>query len=100
MITLAKRDTLHARRQAASYLLKPEAVKKLFEQLGPRFNERPGGYTRILKLGTRKGDGAETALIEFLGTEVKRKAEERRKRREERIKAQQEAGEEVEEDEK
>jgi large subunit ribosomal protein L17 len=98
MITLAKTDTLHARRQAAAFLLKPEAVKKLFEQLGPRFSERPGGYTRILKLGTRKGDGADTALIEFLGSEIKRKAEERRKRREERIKAQQEAGEPVEED--
>jgi large subunit ribosomal protein L17 len=99
MITLAKADTLHARRQAAAYLLEPKAVKKLFEQLGPRFSERPGGYTRILRLGTRKGDGAETALIEFLGSEIKRKAEERRKRREERIKAAQEAGEEIEEEE-
>jgi len=100
MITLAKRDTLHARRQAAAYLLKPEAVKKLFEQIGPRFSERPGGYTRIVKLSqTRKGDGSEQALIELLGTEIKRKAEERRKRREERIKAAQEAGEPVEEEE-
>jgi large subunit ribosomal protein L17 len=98
MITLAKRDTLHARRQAAAYLLKPEAVKKLFEQIGPRFSERPGGYTRIVKLGQmRKGDGSEQALIELLGSEIKRKAEERRKRREERIKEAQEAGEEVEE---
>ena len=98
MITLAKTDTLHARRQAAAFLLEPKAVKKLFEQLGPRFSDRPGGYTRILKLGERKGDGAETALIEFLGSEIKRKAEERRKRREERIKAAQEAGEEIEEE--
>ncbi len=100
MITLAKRDTLHARRQAAAYLLEPKAVKKLFEQLGPRFSERPGGYTRIVKLGAmRKGDGAEQALIEFLGSEIKRKAEERRKRREERLKQAQEAGEEVEDEE-
>jgi len=100
MITLAKRDTLHARRQAAAYLLKPEAVKKLFEQIGPRFSERPGGYTRIVKLSqTRKGDGSEQALIELLGSEIKRKAEERRKRREERIKAAQEAGEQIEEEE-
>lgn len=99
MITLAKRDTLHARRQAAAYLLKPEAVKKLFEQIGPRFSERPGGYTRIVKLSqTRKGDGSEQALIELLGTEIKRKAEERRKRREERIKAAQEAGQPVEDE--
>lgn len=93
MITLAKRDSLHARRQAASYLLSPIAVKKLFDKLGPRFADRPGGYTRILRLGERKGDGAETALIEFLGTEIKRKAEDRRKRREERLKQAEEGAE-------
>jgi len=96
MITLAKRDSLHARRQAASYLQSPEALKKLFDKLGPRFSERPGGYTRILRLGRRQGDGAEKALIEFLGSEIKRKAEAKQKRREERIREQQEAGEEVE----
>ncbi|MBI1357630.1 MAG: 50S ribosomal protein L17 [Acidobacteria bacterium] len=93
MITLAKRDTLHSRRQAASFLNSPEALKKLFEKLGPRFSERPGGYTRILRLGPRQGDGAEKALIELLGSEIKRKAEERKKRREERIKEQEEQGE-------
>ncbi len=93
MITLAKRDTLHARRQAAAYLQSPEALKKLFDKLGPRFTERPGGYTRILRLGRRQGDGAEKALIEFLGSEVKRKAEAKQQRREERIREQQEAGE-------
>jgi large subunit ribosomal protein L17 len=93
MITLAKRDTLHSRRQAAAYLQSPEALKKLFDKLGPRFTERPGGYTRILRLGRRQGDGAEKALIEFLGSEVKRKAEAKRQRREERIREQQEAGE-------
>ena len=91
MITLAKRDTLHSRRQAAAYLQSVDAVKKLFDKLGPRFADRPGGYTRILRMGIRKGDGAESAMIELLGTEVKHKAEERRKRREERINQQQEA---------
>ena len=93
MVTLAKRDTLHSRRQAAAYLQSPEALKKLFDKLGPRFTERPGGYTRILRLGRRQGDGAEKALIEFLGSEVKRKAEAKQQRREERIREQQEAGE-------
>lgn len=96
MITLAKRDTLHARRQAASFLQSPEALKKLFDKLGPRFSERPGGYTRILRMGRRQGDGAETALIELLGSDIKRKAEAKRQRREERIREQEEAGEEVE----
>jgi large subunit ribosomal protein L17 len=86
MITLAKRDTLHARRQAASFLLKPEAVQKLFEKIGPRFHQREGGYTRIVKLGWRKGDGAETAKLELVGSELVKRAAERAKRREERLK--------------
>lgn len=95
MITLAKRDTLHTRRQAAAFLQSDEALKKLFDKLGPRYADRPGGYTRIMRLGFRKGDGAEEAMIELLGSEVKKRAEERRKRREERLKEQQEeAGEE------
>ena len=94
MITLAKRDTLHSRRQAAAYLETPGAVKKLFDTLGPRYAERNGGYTRILRLGYRKGDGAEQAVIELLGAELKKRAEERRKRREDRMKKQQEESEE------
>ena len=90
MITLAKRDTLHSRRQAAAYLQSPAAVKKLFDKVGPKFSDRPGGYTRIMRLGARKGDGAEQAMIELLGAEVRRLAEERRKRREERLKERQE----------
>lgn len=86
MITLAKRDTLHSRRQAASFLLKPEAVQKLFEKIGPRFNQRNGGYTRIVKLGWRKGDGAETAKLELVGSELVKRAAERAQRREERLK--------------
>ncbi len=93
MITLGKRDTLHSRRQAASYLRTPVAVQRLFDTLAPRFSERKGGYTRIVRLGPRKGDGAEMALIEVLGAELKKRGEERRKRREERMKKQQEEGE-------
>ncbi len=90
MITLAKRDTLHTRRQAAAFLQSENAVKKLFDKLGPQFADRQGGYTRIMRLGVRKGDGAEEAIIELLGAEVKKRAEERRKRREDRIKRQEE----------
>lgn len=67
MVTLAKTGTLHARRQAAAYVRGSTAVQKLFAELGPRFKERQGGYTRILKLGNRLGDGAEMAIIEYLG---------------------------------
>lgn len=90
MITLAKRDTLHSRRQAAAYLLSDDAVKKLFDTIGPRFSERPGGYTRIMRVGFRKGDGAEEAIIELLGAELKKRGEEKRRRKEERLQQQQE----------
>src|SRR5689334_5345830 len=86
MITLAKQDNLHARRQAAAFLLKPAAVEKLFEKLGPRFNQRNGGYTRVVKLGWRRGDGAETAKLELVGSELIKRAAERAARREERLK--------------
>jgi large subunit ribosomal protein L17 len=88
MITLAKRDTLHSRRQAAAFLETPAAVKKLFDTLGPRFSQRNGGYSRVIRLGNRKGDGAEQAMIELLGSELKKRADERRKRREQRLEAQ------------
>ena len=90
MITLAKRDTLHTRRQAASFLETPAAVKKLFDKLGAKFGQRNGGYTRITRLGPRKGDGAELAKLELMGTELIKRAAERAKRREERLKAIQE----------
>ncbi len=96
MITLGKRDTLHSRRQAAAFLQTPEAVKKLFDTLAPRFSQQNGGYTRMIRLGPRKGDGAEEAVIEILGTELKKRVEERRKRKEERLKRQQEESEAVE----
>ena len=66
MITLAKRGDLHARRLAARKISDREVLGKLFDDLGPRFAERPGGYTRILKLGSRRGDAAEMALIELV----------------------------------
>jgi large subunit ribosomal protein L17 len=87
MITLAKRDTLHTRRQAAAFLETPAAVKKLFDKLGTRFGQRTGGYTRVVRLGWRKGDGAEQAMLELVGSELVKRAAERAKRREERLKA-------------
>src|SRR5271166_2037346 len=87
MITLGKRDTLHARRQAASFLETPMSVKKLFDTLGTRFGQRNGGYTRIVRLGNRKGDGAEQAMIELVGSELVKRAADRAKRREERLNA-------------
>jgi large subunit ribosomal protein L17 len=67
LITLAKRGDLHARRQALSVLAQDKfAVHKLFEDLAPRYAERPGGYTRILKLGPRRSDQAEMVLLELV----------------------------------
>jgi large subunit ribosomal protein L17 len=66
LVTLGKRDSLHARRRALSILPKKEVVHKLFAEVSPRFSERPGGYTRILKLSNRPGDGAPLAFIEFV----------------------------------
>lgn len=87
MITLAKRDTLHSRRQAASFLTTPASVKKLFDKLGTRFGQRSGGYTRVVRLGPRRGDGAEQAMLELVGSELVKRAAERAKRREERLNA-------------
>jgi large subunit ribosomal protein L17 len=66
LITLARRGDLHARRLAARKIREREALTRLFSELGPRFAGRPGGYTRILKLGHRPGDGADVARIELL----------------------------------
>ncbi len=71
LITLGKKDTLHARRRALSILPRKDIVHRLFGEISPRFNERPGGYTRILKLGPRKGDGASMAFIELVDYEFK-----------------------------
>ena len=66
MITLGKRGTLHARRQAAAVIIDKKVVRRLFDEVAPRFQDRPGGYTRIVKLGPRRGDGAPMAHIELV----------------------------------
>ena len=66
MITLAKRGDLHARRQALAFLMNEEVVKKLFDEIAPKYKDRQGGYTRIYKLGPRRGDAAEMAIIELV----------------------------------
>lgn len=66
IISKAKKDTLHSRRMAAASVYGSIALKKLFEELGPRYTDRPGGYTRILKLGQRQGDGAEECILELV----------------------------------
>jgi large subunit ribosomal protein L17 len=97
MITLGKRGDLAARRQAASYVMTDEAVKKLFDTLGPRFGDREGGYTRIIRSGWQSGDGADKAFIELLGSEKlidekrQKRAEARAKKAEETRKAMEEA---------
>lgn len=97
MVTLGKTGTLHARRQAAAYLQSPEAVAKLFDRLAPRFGDRPGGYTRIIRTGFRAGDNAELAFIEYLGSEKiqQAKKERRAQRLEKKVTAQKEAAEEL-----
>src|SRR5271167_3198819 len=87
MITLAKEDTLHSRRQAAMILRTPASLKKLFDTLGTRFGQRNGGYTRITRLGPRKGDGAEQVMLELVGSELVKRAADRAKRKEDRLKA-------------
>lgn len=66
MITLAKRGDLHARRQVLAYIYDEDVVTKLFDEIAPKYSERNGGYTRVLKMGPRRGDGAEMAIIELL----------------------------------
>jgi large subunit ribosomal protein L17 len=66
LITLAKAGTLHARRQAYAYVFDKKVVDKLFHELAPRFQERPGGYTRIIRLGFRRGDAAPLVQIELV----------------------------------
>lgn len=82
MITLGKKESLHTRRQALAYLRKKGVVFKLFDSLGPRFADREGGYTRIIRLGTRVGDKAELALLEFVDAESQaaKKAEDAKKK--------------------
>lgn len=66
MITLAKRGDLHARRQVLAYVYDETVVKMLFDEIAPKYQERNGGYTRILKVGPRRGDAAEMAILELV----------------------------------
>jgi large subunit ribosomal protein L17 len=84
IITLGKRGDLHSRRLAASYCLAAPAVSKLFSDVAKRFTAREGGYTRIVHTGWRRGDGADTAVLELVGNEILQKRSEERARRAER----------------
>ena len=66
MITLAKKNTLADYRRVLSYLTKEDVAKKLFDQIGPKYADRNGGYTRVLKMGPRRGDAAEMAIIQLV----------------------------------
>jgi large subunit ribosomal protein L17 len=97
MITLGKRGDLSARRQAAAYLMTRDAVAKLFDTVAPRFGDRNGGYLRIVRTGWQRGDGADKAFVELLGSEQvldekrQKRAEARAKRVAEAKKAMEEA---------
>jgi large subunit ribosomal protein L17 len=82
MITLGKKGTLHARRQVMAFVRKEAVVTKIFNDLGPRFGQRPGGYSRIIKLGRRMGDGAHLAMLELVGSEFKKKDKKKKKDKE------------------
>jgi large subunit ribosomal protein L17 len=83
LITTAKRegDSVHLRRLVRRDLHEPKLVKKLFDTIGPRFSMRPGGYTRILRLGPRPGDGTEMAQIELIGSEYQPKEKDKKKKK-------------------
>ncbi len=81
LITFAKRGDLHARRMAARKINEPAVLAKLFEEIGPRYAERPGGYTRILRLGPRKGDNAELVILELVDGTAKPKVKDSLKRK-------------------
>lgn len=66
MITLGKKNTLASKRQALSFITKEDVVKKLFDEIAPKYAERNGGYTRIIRIGVRRGDNAEMAIIELV----------------------------------
>jgi large subunit ribosomal protein L17 len=79
MVTLGKRNTLHSRRLAFSYLGSRHLVKRLFDDVAPRFAERSGGYTRVLKIGQRRGDAAPISVIEFTVRQQNQAAKENKK---------------------
>lgn len=79
MITLGKRGTLHARRQALSFIRNSRVTQKVFEELSSRYTERAGGYTRIVKVGNREGDDALLSIIELMPAEEKKKSTKKKK---------------------
>jgi large subunit ribosomal protein L17 len=81
-ITLAKDGTLHSRRLALKYVWKKEALKKLFDEIGPRFEGRNGGYIRVVRIKERKGDGAPMAMVELVGSEYKKKEKKKKEKKE------------------
>jgi len=95
VITLGKEGTLHARRQVLAIVQDKAVVRKLFDTIAPRFKERQGGYTRIVKIGWRRGDAAPVSLIELVGTSDGTKGQDgegqKRRRRARKIKAEEEA---------
>src|ERR1700723_3133239 len=80
MVTLGKRGDLSARRLAFAFIQSRDAVKKLFDEIAPRLNDRPGGYTRVVKFGVRRGDAAPLSIIEFTGNEEQTKSKKPKKR--------------------
>ncbi len=80
MVTLGKRADLSARRRAYAFLASRDAVKKLFDQIAPRFKSRNGGYTRVVKFGVRVGDAAPVSVIEFSGAEAQAKSRKQRRK--------------------
>jgi len=79
LITRAKEASVHNKREAAKRIQDRKVLIKLFDEIGPRFKERPGGYTRIMRLGLRPGDAAERAIIEFVVLESKKKKDDKKK---------------------
>ena len=90
MITLGRRGDLHARRQAMAYLRSQQVVHTLFAEVAPRFKDRPGGYSRIVRLGPRPGDAAEMAYLELVDFSPEEQAEEKAERRRLRLRRRQE----------
>ena len=81
MITLGKRENLHSRRRALSIIRRKSVVHKLFDSLAPRYADRNGGYTRIIRLGSRKGDNAERAIIELVDREGAKETSEKKRKK-------------------
>jgi len=91
MITLGRRGDIHARRQAMAFLRSQEVVHKLFADVAPRFKDRPGGYSRIVRIGPRPGDAAEMAFLELVDFSAEEQAEEKAERRRLRLRRREEA---------